>query len=432
MEWKIVYGVDMMTAINRNEIAKGVFFNSIKDNRFKTMKITANMIVPLTKENASANALLCGVLSHSCKAYPDFTELSRKLSSLYGADLGTSVRKIGDNQILRISASALDDRYVFDGDSVALELSELLCNVIFEPNLTNNAFSETDVEQEKRQLLDVIDSEFNDKRIYANGQLIKNMCSDEVFGIKRFGTAEKIKECSPQSLFDTWKNLLKTARFEIMYVGESSSKKAEEVFANAFNGIDRQPQFVNTEVVREASEPKHIIEEMELSQSKLVMGFRAGTSIPDEDVNATRLMCAILGGTASSKLFCNVREKQSLCYYCSSSYDRVKGIITVDSGVEGDNIKKAEQGILNEIEEMKKGNITDFEMNATKMAIVNSFYSTNDTVGGIEAWYINQLFDEKFQSIEEISNAINAVTKEQVIAAAQKITLDTVYVLKNK
>lgn len=421
-----------MTAINRKEIADGVFFNSIKDNRFKTMKITANMIVPLTKENASANALLCGVLSHSCKAYPDFTELSRKLSSLYGADLGVSVKKIGDNQLLRISASGLDDRYAFDGDSVAEELSELLCNVIFKPNLTDDEFPSVEVEQEKHQLLDVIDSEFNDKRIYANNRLVEIMCADEVFGLKRYGTAEKIRECNAKSLYNTWQNLLKTAKFEIMYVGETSPDLAEAVFTKAFDGIDRQTQTVETEIIRSAENAKHISEEMELSQSKLVMGFRAGTAIPDTDVNATRLMCAILGGTASSKLFCNVREKQSLCYYCSSSYDRVKGIITVDSGVEAENIEKAEQGILNEIEDMKKGNITDFEIEAAKMAVVNSFRSTNDTVGGIESWYVNQIFDDKFRSIEEMSEAISSVTKEQVVASAQKMTLDTVYVLKNK
>lgn len=421
-----------MTAINRKEIADGVFFNSIMDNRFKTMKITANMIVPLTKENASANALLCGVLSHSCKAYPDFTELSRKLSSLYGADLGVSVKKIGDNQLLRISASGLDDRYAFDGDSVAEELSELLCNVIFKPNLTDDEFPSVEVEQEKHQLLDVIDSEFNDKRIYANNRLVEIMCADEVFGLKRYGTAEKIRECTEKSLYNTWQNLLKTAKFEIMYVGETSPDLAEAVFTKAFDGIVRQTQTVETEIIRSAENAKHISEEMELSQSKLVMGFRAGTAIPDTDVNATRLMCAILGGTASSKLFCNVREKQSLCYYCSSSYDRVKGIITVDSGVEAENIEKAEQGILNEIEDMKKGNITDFEIEAAKMAVVNSFRSTNDTVGGIESWYVNQIFDDKFRSIEEMSEAISSVTKEQVVASAQKMTLDTVYVLKNK
>lgn len=422
----------MVNFINRKQIADGVFFSSIKDNRFKTMKITANIIVPLSDKTASSNALLCGVLSHSCKAYPDFTQLSRKLSSLYGADLETSVRKAGDAQLLRISASGLDDRYAFAGESIAKELSQLLCSVIFEPNLKENSFVESEVEQERRQLLDLIDSEFNDKRIYANGQLIKNMCADEVFGIKRYGSVEKIKQVTSQSLYLTWKNILKTAKFEIMYIGDSSSEKAEEVFKNAFYGIERTPVEISNEIVRSADNVKHVSENMELSQSKLVMGFRAGISVPDKEVNAARLMCAILGGTANSKLFCNVREKQSLCYYCAARYDRLKGIVTVDSGVEGENIEKAEKGILKEIEDMKNGIITDFEIESTKMAVVNSFYSSNDTVSGIESWYSNQLFDESFKTIEEESESINAVTKEEIVKAAQKLSLDTVYVLKNK
>lgn len=419
-----------MNHINRLKIADGVFFNSIKDNRFKTMKITANIIVPLSEESASANALLCGVLSHSCKAYPDFTELSRKLSSLYGADLETSIRKCGDNQILRISVSGLDDRYSFDGTSIASELSKLLCQVIFDPNVSNGEFPSTDVEQERRQLLDLIDSEFNDKRIYANGQLVKNMCTEEIFGIKRYGTAEKINEVTAKSLYETWKNILKTAKFELIFVGDSSPEKACSVFTEAFSNVERSVKTCKTQVVRNVDKVKHITEEMELSQSKLVMGFRAGIAIPEEQVDAVRLMCAVLGGTANSKLFCNVREKQSLCYYCSSRYDRIKGIITVDSGVECKNLEKAEKAILNEIKEMQNGNITDFEMQATKLAVINSFYSTNDTVGGIEAWYVNQLFDNEFQTIEQQCDAINAVTKEQVIEAAKNISLDTVYVLK--
>jgi predicted Zn-dependent peptidase len=217
-----------------------------------------------------------------------------------------------------------------------------------------------------------------------------------------------------------------------MYIGDSPADKAKAVFERAFSNIEREPAQLSTKVVRTSAQAKHLSEEMELSQSKLVMGFRAGTAIPDKEVNATRLMCAILGGTANSKLFCNVREKQSLCYYCSARYDRLKGFIIVDSGVEGENIEKAEAGILKEIEDMKNGIISDFEMDATKMAVINSFRSSNDTVGGIESWYSSQLFDDNFQTIEELSNAINAVTKEEVVAAANKLNLDTVYVLKNK
>ena len=256
-----------MSSIKRNTISDGVFFNSVKDSRFKTMKISVNIIVPLSEKTASSNALLCGVLTRSCKAYPDFTILSKKLSSLYGADLTSSLRKSGDRQILTLSASGIDDRYAFDGESISKELSTLLCGTLFEPYLNGNAFVETEVEQERRQLLDLIDSEFNDKRIYAIGQLVKNMCKNEAFGIKRYGTAEGIKAITPTSLYDTWQNLLKTAVFEIFYIGDSSAEKAQEVFKNAFSQIERSPIELTNKVIRSADIVNHVTEEMELSQS---------------------------------------------------------------------------------------------------------------------------------------------------------------------
>ena len=393
-----------MNFINRNEIANGVYFTNIKDSRFKTMKISVNIVVPLSVETASENALVGGLLVRSCKKYPDFTVLSKKLSSLYGADLTSSLSKHGESQVIKISVSGLDDRYSLDDVSIAKELSELLCSVIFEPNVKNNAFIESELEQERRQLLDVIDSEFNEKRIYAMGQLIKHMCKDEVFGIKRYGTAEKIKAATAESLCKAWQNLLKTAKFEILYIGDSPADKAKEVFAKAFANIERNVVTSSTDVVKNVSKEKHITEEM----------------------------CAVLGGTASSKLFNNVREKQSLCYYCSSSYDSIKGIMYINSGVEGENLEKAEKAILKEIEDMKNGEITDFEIEATKLAVVNSFKSSSDSVSGIENWYTGRIFNGDLETVEEVSAEVNAVTKEQIVNAANKLLLDTVYVLKNK
>lgn len=422
-----------MNTIERTMISDGVCFSSIRDSRFKTMKISANIIVPLSEETASANALLCGVLSRSCKAYPDFTRLSKKLCSLYGADISVSITKAGDCQVLRITVSGLDDRYAFDGESIACELSSLLCSVIFEPNITDNAFAQSEVEQERRQLLDLIDAEFNDKRIYANGQLIKNMCADEVFGIMRYGTPDKIKEITPQSLYQSWQTLLKTARFEIIYVGDSPADKALQVFTDAFANVKRNVEKLSTDVKSDCNETKHVCETMsELSQSKLVMGFRTGIAIPDERVNAAKLMCAILGGTASSKLFNNVREKQSLCYYCASRFDSHKGIMTIDSGVEGDNLEKAEKAILKEVDDMKNGVISDFEIEATKMAVINSFRTTNDTVSGIESWYTNQILGKSLKTVEEVSAEMEAVTKEEIVSAAKSLVLDTVYQLSNQ
>ena len=420
-----------MSSINRQQIADGVFFSCVPDSRFKTMKLSVNLLVPLSADTASEYALLADVLTRSCKAYPDFTALSRKLCALYGADLSVNVSKMGECQLISLAAAGLDDRYALDEESVAAELSSLLCGVIFEPNIVDGAFVASEVEQERRQLLDTIDAEYSEKRVYANGKLIELMCKDEVFGIKRYGTEEKIKAATPHSLVQAWENLLKTAVIEIIYIGDTAPDKAVGVFRDTLGAMDRQPATLHTEVLREAGEVRRFTEEADVSQAKLVMGFRAGAAMPDAEIWAEMLMCAVLGGTATSKLFCNVREKQSLCYYCSSRYDKRKGILIVDSGVETRNIEKLERGILKEIEDIQNGVISDFEMESAKKALTNIYRSSNDSVSGIEAWAGSQLLGE-YLTIEEVVAKTNAVTKEEVVEAAKRLQLDTVFVLKNK
>ncbi len=421
-----------MSQLQRTELAGGAYFNSVQDSRFKTVLIEANLIVPLSADTASANALLTYVMSRSCRAYPTYRSLCRKLSALYGAELSVSLGKAGDRQILSFTLTGLDDRYALDGESIAAQLSELLCQMLFEPNVKDNSFLPSETDQGKRELLDLIDSEFNEKRVYAIGQTVSAMCKDEVFGVRRYGTAEGVRQHTPQSLYDTWKNVLRTADLEIIFVGDSQPDKAASVFAKAFANIQRDPVAITTQFVAKADKVTRVSEEMDVSQAKLVMGFRGGRALPDKQVIASQLMAAVLGGTATSKLFCNVREKQSLCYYCAARYDKHKGIMMIDSGVEGDNIQKLESGIMHEIEDMQNGNITDFELEATKLAVINAYYSSNDTVRGIGSWYMNQIFDGEIRSIEEMAKRIKAVTKEEVVEAAKLLSLDTVYVLKNK
>lgn len=419
-------------SILQREICDGVALNSVRDSRFKTMRLSANILLPLSEETAAVNALLCYVLVRSCKKYPDFTTLSRKLGSLYGAELNGSVAKMGDMHCLNISVSGLDDRYAIDGECISEELTRLLCEVLFNPKVKDNAFFEADVEQEKRQLLDTIDAEFNDKRAYANQRLIEIMCADELYGVKRVGTKEQIKALTGEDVYKAWQNMLLNAYFDFTFVGNSDSESVEKVLQNSFKEIKRTPVELSTDVVYTVFKGKEVIDEMDVAQSKLEIGFRTACAEPEKESTATRLMCAILGGTASSKLFNNVREKKSLCYYCASRYARVKGIMFVESGVETQNIKAAKEAILAEIEDMKQGNITDFEIDAAKLAISNSFYGAVDTVGGTCLWYSSQLMDATVDTPQQAAEKINAVTMEEIVAAANKLQLDTIYILKSK
>ncbi len=420
-----------MSPMKSRELADGVVFNSIHDSRFKTMKLLANIFFPLDEQTVAQNALLCYMLVRCCEKYPNFTTMSRKLGSLYGAELNGSVSKMGDMQCLNIEVSGLDDRYTINGESVSKQLGELLCEVIFNPKISDNLFDEEDMQQEKRQLLEMIDSEFNDKRVYASQRLIEEMCASELYGVKRCGTKEQIEALTTADMYNAWLNMLKNAHFEFTFVGDGNYEDVASIIQNSFKKIKRTPVELSTDVIYTAFDENEVVEEMDVAQSKLEIGFRTACAEPEEEATATRLMCAILGGTATSKLFTNVREKKSLCYYCVSRFYRLKGIMVVESGVETANIKAAKDAILAEVEDMKNGKIDDFEIESAKLAIVNSFYEVVDTVSGIANWYSTQLMDASVDTPEQAAQKINAVTKKQIIAAAKKLQLDTTYILKS-
>lgn len=420
----------VMKELISEKLMENIHFHSVREERFKTFRLSAAFYVPLAADTVSKYALLTRVLLRTCEKYPDFTALSKKLSALYGASLSADCFKAGDRLGLLFSVSGLDDRYALNNESVTDELSQLLCEILFRPKLTDGVFDEQELQLSKRELIDMIDSEFNEKRIYALQQAASIMCEGEPFAISRLGTKEAAEAITAQELFDAWQTLLSTARVEIFYVGDSSPKKAKENFSAIFSKLIRNCAELPNTVVRSAESVREVSEEMELSQSKMILGFRTDCAEPDEDVTAFRLMTAVLGGTAHSKLFNNVREKLSLCYYCAARYNRTKGILTIDSGVETDNITKAKEAILKEIEDMINGVITDFEIESAKKSVINSFNEMNDSQAAIEGWYLSQIFDRETLPAEELCEKINAVTKDEIIAAAKKLSLDTVYVLK--
>lgn len=420
--------------MNRNfshyEISNGVNFNVIKDERFKTGRISVNMFLPLDEETASKYALLPFVLTNSCRKHPDFTSLNQKLADLYGASLFSDINKIGDMQVLTVAVSFLDDKFVLNGENLSSQLTQLLCDIIFDPLLENGIFKAENVEQERRQLIELIDSEYNDKKVLAKNRCEQLMCKDEKFGISRLGNKKIVSELTSGDIFEAWETVLKTARIEIMVLGDLDEKSALDVFKNAFSKIKRE-NIVNceTQIIRTATEVKEQYDDMDIAQSKLVMGFRTNAALQDKEVMAVRVAVALFGATPQSKLFLNVREKLSLCYYCSAKYDRSKGIMLVQSGVEKKNLEKARTEILNQLDEIRKGNFTDGELEDTKRSLANSYRTIGDFLSGLENFYLSQAFDDEFLPPEQFIEKMYKISKEEVISAAKLITLDTVYAL---
>ncbi|NCC86809.1 MAG: insulinase family protein [Clostridia bacterium] len=419
----------MENSFNIKEIANGVSVCSYKTNRFKTGRISFNIAVPLGKD-ASANAILPYILNRSCGKYPDFSKLNARLAELYGAALIPSVSKIGEVQVVRLSITMIDDRFAFDNESVYQQCAELLCDLIFEANAENGSFNEAEVNREKRLLLERIESEKNDKRVYALRRCEEIMCEDEPYGINCYGDAKGVESLTPQSVFDAWQDLLKKGVVQVNIVGNADVDEICELVKNRFAKIPRDEiSSINTKTICSAKEVKKINEQLPINQGKLVIGYRAGITEQDENFGAVRVMADIFGGAPYSKLFVNVREKMSLCYYCSARLYRQKGIIMVQSGIENENEEKAITEINNQLKLLQNGEFTQSELLASIAGLKDTLMRVSDTPEDIDAWGYSQMTAKDFQSPMDIVTEIENVQPHQVIEAAKKVTLDTIYML---
>ena len=411
------------------KICKGVNLFSHKTDKFKTAVVSLTVSAPLDK-NAGANALILRLLARTCRNYPTMLEMNRYLASLYGASISPIIKKSGDIQLLTLCLNVIDDRFTLDGESVIKAGTELLCSCLFEPDVTLSGFDEDNVEREKRLLIEKIESNKDEKRIYALDQMLRYMCDSEAYGLSEYGEIEDIKALTPKQLFDQWKKLILTCPVTVCVVG-SSADTAKSVIKPYFERFEKQELTeLRTEFITHADEVKIITEKQPVKQGKLVIGLRAGMTYDMDNFAAIRLMTAIFGGGTFSKLFSNVREKMSLCYYCSAKLYSSKGIITIESGVETENMQKALSAIRNELDDMRKGNFSDEVIESAKLSICDSLNSVTDNNSSVLAWFLSEITSGSFKTPQEIAEMIKGVSREEIILAANMVTEDTVFMLE--
>lgn len=416
----------MPNKFQRHEIGKEVFFSSITDPRFKFNMISVSFLVPLSEETASEYALISRVIDKASHEYPTFPKLSNKLSSLYNARLNTGVIPFGDSQVVGVDIEYIDNKYALENEKVEEEAIKILLSCLLNPLLENGVFPEKTVSLEKKILIDDIESEINDKQSYANHRSDQIMYKDEPASVRALGSVEQAKRVTPLTAYNAYKRLLKHARVEIVCSGCSDFSAAEKSVSKAFSQLERG-DFFRCATLKSPLKPapRRVYEEMPINQSKLVMGFKTDC----ENYPALSLMSAVYGGTSTSKLFMNVREKLSLCYYCWSGADRYKGALTVTGGVDRENLEKAEKEITAQLEAVKNGDFTDEDMEQAKMYRKNGLKAYNDYLKSMAAWYLMCIYNDDIKSPEDAIKESDAVTREEIIEAARSVNLDTVYAL---
>lgn len=414
----------------QTEIANGVTFKYIETDKFKTNYFSFNFISPLTKEKSAYNSLLPLVLMRGCKQYPTQADINKRLQYLYSGEVVARNDAFGEYQIFGLKANMLDNRFSM-GTDVTTETIELICNMLFEPLLESNAFSEAYTKGEKINLIDIIEAEKNNKTNHSMQRLKEEMCKNEVFGISKLGKVEDVRKITPQSLYNAYNEILSTYPIEIYFVGMCDFEKVSKLLASRFNAIKRNPISIpKAKTVEKATKQIQIVDTENVKQGKLCLGFRTGYRVEDNKYYLLQLFNEVFGGSPTSKLFMNVREKMSLCYYCRSIVNQRNGIMIVASGIEFDNKEIAENAIIEQLDAIKSGNITEEEFESARKSIRNGYLQVYDSAESMEAWtFFRGLCGSKSTPNDECVK-IDTATVDDIKAIAEKMTLDTVYFLK--
>lgn len=414
-------------------LGEAVTFRYLPTDLFTTDYFSVHFIMPLQKETVAGYSLLTKLFKRGCRAYPSQEAFAKRLEELYASSLGISVSKQGERQMISLGMDVLSSRFIFDGEDIAKDACALLSDVLCDPYLENGVFSSAWVEREKTALKDQLRASINDKKSYVLKRCRETMCEGEAYSLALEGTEEDIDAITPKTLFALYQKMLREAEVEIFYIGREAEDVAESrarALVSSF-GV-RAPQTNATVFLPIAASVKRVTESTYALQGKLAMGFRTGidANATLKEKDALLLFNIVYGSSPVSKLFMNVREKLSLCYYCASRNDNQKGVLFVHSGVENENAEKTEAEILFQLQEIKEGKIADDEMVAAKQAFRDLTRSVADSPYMLEQWYLMRRMQGDHRTPEAMEEAIDALTVEDVAKAAQRITLDTVFFLQ--
>lgn len=416
----------------RRKIADGIHANYLNGSKFKVHSITVGIEIPLDLKSVTTANLLSRVLNRGCKKYPDIKSLSVKLDDMYAAGLSIGVTRSGESEYLCLFTDFLSGTYT-QGCDIIKETVEIIKEILLFPKIENGAFDPAYVAGEKKNLADDIASLINNKAKYAKNRCIEELCKGEPYAISTLGDKEILSALDGSELYRFFSSALKHSRMEILYTGEDGSfDKVCSELTDIFSCLEREYEESCFDcIVRNDVKAMHeVYEDMEVNQGKLSLGMVTGVTNKSSDIGALIVANEIFGGSPNSKLFMNVREKMSLCYYCSSTLDAVKGIMLVNAGIENDNYEIAKNAILEQLEEVKAGKFTDEEFSNAVSSLINGYKSVADSVSSLETWYMPRIFRGEDDTPESRIKQIRSVTRKDVINAANKINPQVIYFLR--
>lgn len=421
--------------MQRINISDGINLGYIEKTKFKTNFFKVCFCMNLEKGVPTNLSLLAGVLMRASKNYPGISEINNRLDYLYDMNVSSGTYKRGEKLYFSYECDFIKDEFLPDGEKLLSEALGMFEELIFNPYLSDGTFDKKILDSEKTELENSIKSIINFKNAYVKEKCIETLCEGERYAVSEQGSLDEIPDVTGKSLYDFYKMLLETATVEIVFIGEADAEKLADDFRTIFTKhTKRAPKPIDETYITGKTKAQvcQKTEKMQVNQGKLAIGFRTGVGVNDKDCTAMSLFAEIFGGSPVSKLFMNVREKLSLCYYCRASLDSYKGIMLVLSGIQSKNKDKSFEAIMKELSDIQNGNVTEDEFGAAKLSLVNSYKTLDDSPAALSAWYISRIMCNSFENPEAIVERIRNTTLNEVIEVSKKVKLDTVYFLEGQ
>ncbi len=419
----------MAVSYKRTNIGEGINLNEIYDPKFKSDRIKISFVTALKKEIEEANAILGTVLVTSNSEFKTRTELAEKLAGLYGTTLVAGFSRVGNYQRLDLAVSFIGDRYTIGGEKISTQAVKQLLNCLFRPDITDGKFNDSYFRLRKQELIDNLRSSVNDKRSYGYMQAESRIFEGEPCSVSAKEEIQWAQKVTQEDLLRQLDYLKKSAAIEISVCGGGETSEAMEMVKQEILSLERE----NVEKIsyryksKLKEEVMECVEEMNVNQCKMYMAYKSDY----DDIYVCKVFQCLLGCTPFSKLFSNVREKLSLCYYCTAAYRDLKGTLIIDSGVEEQNIQKARTAIEEQLAAIRAGDFTDEELYNTKLYMCGLFKANYDSAVDTMSWFETQNTRGTSYTPEQQSELVMNVTREQVMECAGSFKPDTVYILKN-
>ena len=418
-----------------DELKEGIKLHVMDTDKFKTNLIAIFLTTKLDRNDVTKNALISAILRRGSKNMHSQEEISKELEEMYGASFDCGLDKTGDNQVLKFYIETINDNYLpKQGENILKKATEKLIEIVFNPYTENNGFKQEYVEQEKNNIKQRIEGKIDNKARYAIDRCIEEMYKDKPFGLYKFGYVEDLEKIDKNDLYNYYKELINSCKIDI-FISGNSNKEVQNIIKENDNIQKLQPRKPKYQTPqneeKELKEKENIItESMEVTQGKLILGLDVNINKEELKYNAL-IYNSILGGSANSKMFQNVREKAHLAYVASSSYLRHKNNIFINCGIEIANYEKALELIRKQLEDMKNGDFTNEDIENAKKGIIATIKTIDDEQDTQITYYFGQELTNTRVSVEEYIRKIQQVQKRDVIDIANKVSINTIYFLKD-